>query len=194
MVHFFMFFFFFSSRRRHTRFDCDWSSDVCSSDLALLAAGEDERQRTGPELRRERGRGRVQVKVEASEHVASRDQQEKRLVWRSAFEPDQLLHRFVVYRATEPVHGFRRVSQHPARVEVRDRTRERGLDLLFRPERNRANFGGHSRKVCSASARAKSGSSVIFIARSLPGTTTTGYPSCSHSAASSVALIALARA
>src|SRR2546430_12558074 len=26
-------FFFFSSRRRHTRFDCDWSSDVCSSDL-----------------------------------------------------------------------------------------------------------------------------------------------------------------
>src|SRR5256886_5036505 len=28
------FYFFFSSRRRHTRFDCDWSSDVCSSDLA----------------------------------------------------------------------------------------------------------------------------------------------------------------
>src|SRR2546430_11390644 len=25
--------FFFSSRSRHTRFDCDWSSDVCSSDL-----------------------------------------------------------------------------------------------------------------------------------------------------------------
>src|SRR2546430_1861318 len=25
-------YFFFSSRRRHTRFDCDWSSDVCSSD------------------------------------------------------------------------------------------------------------------------------------------------------------------
>src|SRR2546430_10307565 len=29
----YMMFFFFSSRRRHTRFDCDWSSDVCSSDL-----------------------------------------------------------------------------------------------------------------------------------------------------------------
>src|SRR2546430_11892756 len=28
--------FFFSSRRRHTRFDCDWSSDVCSSDLAVV--------------------------------------------------------------------------------------------------------------------------------------------------------------
>src|SRR5260370_41443219 len=31
------FFFFFSSRRRHTRFKCDWSSDVCSSDLFFLA-------------------------------------------------------------------------------------------------------------------------------------------------------------
>src|SRR5476649_403380 len=30
-----MFFFFFSSRRRHTRSLCDWSSDVCSSDLPL---------------------------------------------------------------------------------------------------------------------------------------------------------------
>src|SRR2546430_10228865 len=29
--------FFFSSRRRHTRFDCDWSSDVCSSDLSVPA-------------------------------------------------------------------------------------------------------------------------------------------------------------
>src|SRR2546430_13205964 len=31
-------FFFFSSRRRHTRFDCDWSSDVCSSDLFQMKA------------------------------------------------------------------------------------------------------------------------------------------------------------
>src|SRR5205085_9533680 len=29
----YIYIFFFSSRRRHTRFDCDWSSDVCSSDL-----------------------------------------------------------------------------------------------------------------------------------------------------------------
>src|SRR6266481_8130796 len=27
---------FFSSRRRHTRWNCDWSSDVCSSDLAVV--------------------------------------------------------------------------------------------------------------------------------------------------------------
>src|SRR3990167_9630490 len=32
---FMILFLFFSSRRRHTRFDCDWSSDVCSSDLSL---------------------------------------------------------------------------------------------------------------------------------------------------------------
>src|SRR2546430_7369539 len=31
--------FFFSSRRRHTRFDCDWSSDVCSSDLIAARMG-----------------------------------------------------------------------------------------------------------------------------------------------------------
>src|SRR5256886_2996413 len=36
-------FFFFSSRRRHTRFDCDWSSDVCSSDLGIIM---DERERS----------------------------------------------------------------------------------------------------------------------------------------------------
>src|SRR5689334_19567551 len=33
----FVFFFFFSSRRRHTRWNCDWSSDVCSSDLRVLS-------------------------------------------------------------------------------------------------------------------------------------------------------------
>src|SRR5687768_18511546 len=37
-------FFFFSSRRRHTRCSRDWSSDVCSSDLAdfdaVAAAGD----------------------------------------------------------------------------------------------------------------------------------------------------------
>src|SRR5689334_13698673 len=28
--------FFFSSRKRHTSWNCDWSSDVCSSDLVAL--------------------------------------------------------------------------------------------------------------------------------------------------------------
>src|SRR5689334_24865381 len=37
MFCYFFFFFFFSSRRRHTRWNCDWSSDVCSSDLGASA-------------------------------------------------------------------------------------------------------------------------------------------------------------
>src|SRR5260370_8949042 len=32
-----------SSRRRHTRFKCDWSSDVCSSDLVPENGGDSER-------------------------------------------------------------------------------------------------------------------------------------------------------
>src|SRR5256886_6326514 len=51
-------FFFFSSRRRHTRFDCDWSSDVCSSDLdgggAVGRAGD----RRGGDAGRGDARGR----------------------------------------------------------------------------------------------------------------------------------------
>src|SRR5438034_6015898 len=43
--------FFFSSRRRHTRSLCDWSSDVCSSDLKQLQYGGAvtiEREISGP--------------------------------------------------------------------------------------------------------------------------------------------------
>src|SRR5256886_9544812 len=45
--------FFFSSRRRHTRFDCDWSSDVCSSDLCVGPVGLPGRRHVdGSPLRR----------------------------------------------------------------------------------------------------------------------------------------------
>src|SRR5256886_13678980 len=47
-------FFFFSSRRRHTRFDCDWSSDVCSSDLIvgkILAGWRYDISGLAPEMR-----------------------------------------------------------------------------------------------------------------------------------------------
>src|SRR3712207_3437788 len=47
-----MYFFFFSSRRRHTRYWRDWSSDVCSSDLARLRA----RRRRDPDLHARPGR------------------------------------------------------------------------------------------------------------------------------------------
>src|SRR5438067_6281431 len=47
----FFFFFFFSSRRRHTRSKRDWSSDVCSSDLAqnqVLLGGLSSRASSHP--------------------------------------------------------------------------------------------------------------------------------------------------
>src|SRR5689334_12581100 len=55
--------FFFSSRRRHTRWNCDWSSDVCSSDLARARSGTSRsRARPRPAARpatpRAAGRGR----------------------------------------------------------------------------------------------------------------------------------------
>src|SRR5688572_5208906 len=65
LIYFFFFiFFFFSSRRRHTRFDCDWSSDVCSSDLDLpcIRIELDEQWQyvgchAGRMMQKEKGRG-----------------------------------------------------------------------------------------------------------------------------------------
>src|SRR5437588_6746149 len=44
VIYYLFFFFFFSSRRRHTRSLCDWSSDVCSSDLVHSNAATTMRQ------------------------------------------------------------------------------------------------------------------------------------------------------
>src|SRR5260370_1844242 len=49
--------FFFSSRRRHTRFKCDWSSDVCSSDLVAKVLHHAERVAGPREHARLRGVG-----------------------------------------------------------------------------------------------------------------------------------------
>src|SRR6266480_475195 len=46
---YYFFYFFFSSRRRHTRLTCDWSSDVCSSDLPALVAAPLEEAIRGDE-------------------------------------------------------------------------------------------------------------------------------------------------
>src|SRR5438132_10694522 len=51
----FVFFFFFSSRRRHTISLCDWSSDVCSSDLGKLRAIVDLSRAPGPHAVRSEG-------------------------------------------------------------------------------------------------------------------------------------------
>src|SRR5260370_39811327 len=42
--------FFFSSRRRHTRFKCDWSSDVCSSDLKEVQRDRTQDQFFAPDV------------------------------------------------------------------------------------------------------------------------------------------------
>src|SRR2546430_5932473 len=41
------YFFFFQSKGRHTIFDCDWSSDVCSSDLSAAHLPQRSEQRIG---------------------------------------------------------------------------------------------------------------------------------------------------
>src|SRR2546430_6650662 len=51
--------FFFSSRRRHTIFDCDWSSDVCSSDLGNGRGPDAAPGGAGGPPVRERRRGRA---------------------------------------------------------------------------------------------------------------------------------------
>src|SRR6266853_1121304 len=48
------FFFFFSSRRRHTRFDCDWSSDCALPIYRALGRGARYRRRRGPHHREQR--------------------------------------------------------------------------------------------------------------------------------------------
>src|SRR5436190_11232810 len=71
---FLTFFFFFSSRRRHTRSLCDWSSDVCSSDLVrpldLPPARMEMESRLGQVIfsssRRQVQRANVRVLVAAS--------------------------------------------------------------------------------------------------------------------------------
>src|SRR6266480_2873935 len=52
-----MFCFFFSSRRRHTRLTCDWSSDVCSADLAGGRRRDRSNRPEGGDARRSPGPG-----------------------------------------------------------------------------------------------------------------------------------------
>src|SRR5262245_64336011 len=71
IYYFLMLYFFFSSRRRHTRCLSDWSSDVCSSDLAASVDGGDadfceRRNRTGHGRGFARGRGGDRAPVAAN--------------------------------------------------------------------------------------------------------------------------------
>src|SRR5438309_5988474 len=65
--------FFFSSRRRHTRWNCDWSSDVCSSDLIPAGdgaggdSGDSAHRRVGHRPRRAHSQDLTPAKVNREE-------------------------------------------------------------------------------------------------------------------------------
>src|SRR5260370_10206023 len=67
--------FFFSSRRRHTRFKCDWSSDVCSSDLLSNSFQPTDEIRTARTLWRQRGN----LVAEASSTIQRMRSEERRV-------------------------------------------------------------------------------------------------------------------
>src|SRR2546430_12541524 len=99
--------FFFSSRRRHTRFDCDWSSDVCSSDLACLKFPDPEIEARADRIRgdlvgkfdlkswQQNGRSRgdsLRVQDAWESHADVRRSEERRVgeECRSRWSPDHL--------------------------------------------------------------------------------------------------------
>src|SRR5207237_2139443 len=96
--------FFFSSRRRHTRFKCDWSSDVCSSDL------ERRLEPTGPQpaaaqpLRRELvhfPEERLGLEVGSAEDFQRSEERRVGKEGRSRWSPDAATKRKATRRGTE---------------------------------------------------------------------------------------------
>src|SRR5688572_31023650 len=93
--------FFFSSRRRHTRFDCDWSSDVCSSDLCPPCKFTRSRIEKCVSLRRS-----FAVLLHRSEEHTSELQSQSNLVCRLLLEKKNTRH---VARSAWADRGPRRV-------------------------------------------------------------------------------------
>src|SRR4029079_3031436 len=120
-------------------------------------------------------------------HVRARDEEQKWFARRAPLEAHEGVHRIAVDASAESVHRFRRIGEDATGGNLLERRPNRRLHFLGRPEWNREDVGPHSETLNSASARAKSSSSVILSARSFPRTTTTGMPRRSQSAASSVA-------
>src|SRR4029079_17564417 len=104
-------------------------------------------------------------------------QQQKRFGRWTALERDERSDGIAVDAAAEAVHRLRWIREDAPLLDVVERRTQRCLDFFRRPKRNRERVRPHSGSVKRASARAKSLSSVTFIARSLPRTTVTGIPS-----------------
>src|SRR6266508_6423571 len=85
------FFFFFSSRRRHTSWPRDWSSDVCSSDLADdndLHGAIEHRKRVLAEVKAKRGRA-VEIAVDVVHEMEAPEKCEP--VVREMPEPERVV-------------------------------------------------------------------------------------------------------
>src|SRR5256885_7996301 len=67
----YLYFFFFSSRRRHTRLQGDWSSDVCSSDLAHAVLGAGTYAKNGVCAVSATGHGEYFIRAVAAHHVCA---------------------------------------------------------------------------------------------------------------------------
>src|SRR2546430_14934569 len=77
---------FFSSRGRHPGFDCDWSSDVCSSDLLYVPDAE----HIIPNLRKltDFAHGHdVRIVASADDHVAEHAEISATPDWKTTFPP-----------------------------------------------------------------------------------------------------------
>src|SRR6266480_281104 len=97
--------FFFSSRRRHTRLTCDWSSDVCSSDLLRQRIEADATGRVIVDRRLgERRRG-------SKGHEPERRQADRRL--RPGVEPELKRLGFAIVIRRVPLEGGKAGPEPP---------------------------------------------------------------------------------
>src|SRR2546430_13394481 len=107
----FFFFFFFSSRRRHTRFDCDWSSDVCSSDLGRASAQRGIKEKLGPTQAIVQRSSRADSR---SEEHTSELQSQSNLVCRLLLEKKKQKHPCTASGARAALRDSETLSSHAA--------------------------------------------------------------------------------
>src|SRR5215204_2190239 len=122
-------FFFFSSRRRHTRSLCDWSSDVCSSDLSALAEEVEvltgERTDTSELVRKaeERAASALDLRSQLDERIENLERRGAQL--ERALEGERTAYSKAAERVEELHEELGRV------VEERDRIRNALKDARF---------------------------------------------------------------
>src|SRR6266566_9003147 len=130
----FLCFFFFSSRRRHTRLQGDWSSDVCSSDLArraprkeTLALGIDRHLELElTRARRERDAIRADVRRAVEPHVLAECRERPRnglesvdlARWADASRREQSQVTDVRSAVDDSVAGPQEIRVHPGDVAL----------------------------------------------------------------------------